>query len=117
MSVLNDCLSNVYSEYVKGKNVNTILGDFSGRFGLDEVGSLQGNPDKKKVLSYHFPKTRNKNESELIYCEPHLKICSPDTNCSLPSNPKICHSRIYFAFCRNDVANNKHLIGSIGPHA
>lgn len=108
LSCLNDGFLLVRDEHAGIANdANSILRDFSGRFALDEAGSLQGNPATKKDRKFGG-----------IECEPHLKIERVDERCR---NKGLCdekhfHSRIYFCFSNTDKFSTPLFVGSIGPH-
>lgn len=116
LSCLNDKFCEVcYEHKLKGSDPNTILADFSGRYGLDEPGSLQQNPEKKSLLTYCF--TRNDMSKCDIVCEPHLKISQEDKNSKVKNiDYSKFHPRIYFNFADPDIEGGKILIGSIGKH-
>lgn len=113
LSCLNDCFYEHLCRYKNGRNENSVLADFSGRFGLDEVGSLQGNYKKKDKL-YRIFKT-GKDEEVRVLCEPHLKIARPDNNYRGKGVGENFHPRIYFHYERPEFPN-KVLVGAMGEH-
>lgn len=113
ISCLNDCFYNHLSTYGNKRNENTLLADFSGKYGLDEAGSLQGNSKKKDLLRRTFKNAEN-NDIQVL-CEPHLKIASPDNNYQGKSVGRNFHPRIYFHYQRPEFPN-KVLVGAMGEH-
>lgn len=96
---------------------NTLLVDFCGKYSFDESGSRQSTPSKKESYQFCFLKQGCLDEPEnykTITCDPHMKISSCDSNCKNPTKNFI--ARIYFHYGDNDIAPNKLLVGSIGPH-
>ena len=116
LSCLNDKFREVCDEHkLKGSDANTILKDFSGRYSLDEPGSLQQNPEKKTLLTYSF--FRNDMSKCDVVCEPHLKISQKDDNSKVKNiDYSKFHPRIYFYFADPNVEGAKILIGSMGKH-
>ncbi len=116
LSCLNDKFREVCDEHkLKGSDANTILKDFSGRYSLDEPGSLQQNPEKKTLLTYSF--FRNDMSKCDVVCEPHLKISQKDDNSKVKNiDYSKFHPRIYFYFADPNVEGGKILIGSMGKH-
>lgn len=110
------CLNDKFHEIVKPHaNANDVLEEFSGKYGLDESGSLERNPSKKSKLSFDF--LDKKNNTKEICCEPHLKISQPDSNYQGENvNYSTFHPRIYFHFGSPDIEDGKILVGSIGEH-
>lgn len=122
LSCVNDQLQDFISVDYKGdtSNPKQLLADFSGRYGLDEPGSLQQNHNKKAKLTFDFNYTGEDNSKKMtkvdVYCEPHFKISQPDSNYRGKVNFDIFHPRIYFSFSNKEIENGKILIGSIGEH-
>lgn len=116
LSCLNDKFCEVCDEHkLKGSDANTILEDFSGRYGFDEPGSLQQNPEKKPLLTYSFLKN-DKSRCDVV-CEPHLKISQEDKNSKVKNiDYSKFHPRIYFYFADPNIEDGKILIGSMGKH-
>lgn len=116
LSCLNDKFNSVCESHKdSGSDANTILADFSGRYGLDEPGSLQQNPEKKSLLTYCF--MRNDDTKCNVVCEPHLKISQEDNNCRVKNiDYTKFHPRIYFSFSNPNIENGKILVGSMGKH-
>ena len=115
LSCLNDCFPSFKKESFD--NTNNMLKAFAYKYNMDEEASLQGNPAKKKDLSFDFPR-KNDKTSKSIHCEPHLKINKYDSNYKKKKSDNeddFC-ARIYFHFGDSDVSENHILIGSIGPH-
>jgi hypothetical protein len=115
LSCLNDQFHNVKEAH---KNIspgaNSILEDFSSKYGLDEPGSLEMNPEKKESLSFSFHDANN-NDCK-ICCEPHLKISQADSNYPGSVNYSTFHPRIYFNFGDSGIEHGKILVGSMGKH-
>lgn len=91
---------------------NILLADFCGKYKFDEAGSRQSTPIKKKSYQFGFLKRGCVDEPKnykTITCDPHMKISSCDNNNNFIA-------RIYFHFGDDDIAPNKLLVGSIGPH-
>ncbi len=109
---LNDYFGIIRGRYSEKSDRNEILADFSGFCGLDEPASLEGNPSKKKQMTFTFIVEK---EEIKVPCEPHLKVSQEDVNCRMQIEYSKFHPRIYFAF---DVKKYDELIfvGSIGPH-
>lgn len=119
LSCLNDKFHEIRLQHAgNNQNANDILADFSGRFYLDEPGSLQMNHNKKKELTFVFEGKDNQGtiRSQQVICEPHLKISQEDSNYSGKSiNYNSFHPRIYFCF-EHSFKTGQILVGSIGPH-
>lgn len=102
LACLNDKFYEIRLQHAENsRNANDILADFSGRFKLDEPGSLQMNPNKKKNLTFLFEGKDEQGKvcSQLALCEPHLKISQVDNNYTGKSiNYDSFHPRIYFCF-------------------
>lgn len=116
LSVLNDRFRQLQKQ--KKISVNEILAEFAGLYKLDIPGSLQRDPSTKqnRTFSFEYQKNCNSQLQQREYnCEPHLKIESPDDNYSGRQVVNF-HSRIYFHFGEEGFADNKILVGSIGPH-
>ena len=115
LSCLSDQFHNVKEEHRNiSPDANSILEDFSSRYGLDESGSLEMNPDKKDSLSFFFHDDSG-NDCK-ICCEPHLKISQVDSNYPGSVNYSTFHPRIYFNFGNSNIEHGKILVGSIGKH-
>lgn len=96
---------------------NILLVDFCGKYKFDEAGTRQSTPIKKKSYQFDFLKQGCLDEPKnykTITCDPHMKISSCD--CNYKNAPNSFAARIYFHFGDNDIAPNKLLVGSIGPH-
>ncbi|WP_302459163.1 hypothetical protein [Mediterranea massiliensis] len=119
LSCLNDKFNEIRLLHAEqNRNANDILADFSGKYNLDEPGSLQMNPDKKTNLTFTFEEVDEQgiNHAHQILCEPHLKISQEDNNYKGEKvNYKSFHPRIYFCF-EHPMNSKQILIGSIGPH-
>lgn len=114
LSCLNDKFIEVLHEGF-GSNPNSILADFSGRYGLDKDGSLQQRPEKKPSLTFGFKDAEG--NSCTVLCEPHLKIEHEDRNCKIRNiNRHKFHPRIYFSYTNPGITDGKILVGSIGKH-
>jgi hypothetical protein len=112
LSCLNDGYAEIHKEHQHhDQGINNTLKDFSGKYGLEDVGSRQGNPHEKAKLTFDFVVN---GMTKQLYCEPHLKISTPD-------NGKICNDlrkfnpRIYFYpnYC---VDSGIIYVGSMGTH-
>jgi len=107
LSDLNDDFRPFYEQNKNKSNINDLLRQFSVGHDHDEHASLQGNHEKKDMLTFTF-------NTQEICCEPHLKISKSDR---YPQDPKDDYAvRIYFHFGLMNVENGRILIGSIGPH-
>jgi len=107
LSDLNDDFKPFYEQNRNISNTNDLLKKFSVMHSHDEHASLQGNHEKKDMLTFTF-------NTQKICCEPHLKISKSDR---YPKDPKDDYAvRIYFHFGLINVENGRILIGSIGPH-
>lgn len=116
LACLNDNFNALRESHIKkGNDANTILADFSGKYGLDEPGSLQQNPAKKDLLTFCFMKN-DKTKCEVV-CEPHLKISQEDKNYKAKKiDYNKFHPRIYFYFGDPEIEKGRILIGSMGRH-
>lgn len=116
LSCLNDCFckfQKTYSDITRDPDI--ILSDFSGRYGLDEPGSIQQNPEKKPYLTFGFRKN-DKSECNVI-CEFHFKISQQDSNCIVSNiDYSNFHPRIYFYYPDPTIEGGKIPVGSIGKH-
>jgi hypothetical protein len=77
---------------------------------LDEEASNQGNSTDKPKMTFSFLNHQGLNEN--ICCEPHLKLCKSDNK---GDNTYYQH-RIYFHEGKENISNNKILVGHIGEH-
>lgn len=105
LSELNDkyhtCTTQPYSR------IDT-LKRFNATCVLDQNASVEGNIDRKAILSWSF--RNDSNTYEEVYCELHLKLLLDDKG-------KISTDRrIYFHEGKNSIQNGKILIGHIGDH-
>ena len=118
LSVLNDKFRQLQEQKKISYSVNEMLAEFAGLYKLDVPGSLQRNPSTKRDRTFLFEYKENsssQSQCREYNCEPHLKIESPDDNYSGKQIADF-HSRIYFHFGEECFANNRILVGSIGPH-
>lgn len=117
LSHLNDDYR-IFMSKSKGVDSNKKLQEFSIAFGLDEHGSMQGDASKKQDLTHDFPAKerdhsgKDKEGIKAVCCEPHLKINKSD----ISGDTKYYQVRIYFNSGVSRVADDRILIGSIGPH-
>ena len=120
LSCLNDGFKSIRDRHIDDSpDANSILSDFSGCYGLDEPGSIERDPSKKRLLTFLFTKTEHEpgeGHDAPMLCEPHLKISQPDPNREGGIDYKTFHPRIYFHFGDNKVEGGKLLVGSIGAH-
>ena len=116
LSCLNDCFFKWHKSFVgKRHDPNAILSDFSGQYGLDEAGSIQQNPSKKKDLTFRFHRN-DKSECDIV-CELHLKISRVDENSNVRDiDNKVFHPRIYFYYPEETIEGGRIPVGSIGKH-
>lgn len=117
LSCMNDCFNIFRQRDASSADANTILEEFAGKYNL-ETGSLQRNAARREELTFNFPRTNNPNIEKPIYCEPHFKITRFDDNYRPTNTDDLVNfnARIYFHFGDPEVADNRILIGSIGPH-
>lgn len=116
LSCMNDKLLN-HMRTTSTSDENTLLADFCGLYGFDEAGTRQGTPKKKEFYQYRFLKQGCSDlpkNYKRITCDPHMKMSSCDSNCR--KAPKGFAGRIYFHFGDSEIAKDKILVGSIGPH-
>lgn len=116
LSCLNDGFNEIKEKHKSvAPDVNSILEDFSGMYGLEKPGSREGDPGKKELLSFSFSLT-DESGTKLMLCEPHLKISVPDSNYKGDNNYKHFNPRIYFNFGDTEVEHGRILVGSMGKH-
>jgi hypothetical protein len=93
-------------------NRTDVLIHFSSNCKLDAVASLEGSAARKSALTFKF---ENKDKiDEEVCCEPHMKLCHND---AYPGDKSYSNDRrIYFHEGKENIQNNKILIGHIGDH-
>jgi len=75
---------------------------------LDQNASVEGNIDRKAILSWSFG--NDSDAYEEIYCKLHLKLLLDD------KGRVSTERRIYFHEGKKNIQNGKILIGHIGEH-
>lgn len=109
LSALNDKFKRFY---VLPYNRSTALQQFSIYASLDETASGEGNAERKNDFTFDF--TNNKEVTERVCCEPHLKLCFNDNH---PGDSSYSTDRrIYFHEGKENIHEGKILIGHIGGH-
>lgn len=114
------CMNDKLREHLKEKTItdeNAFLADFCGMYGFEEAGSRQGTPKKKSQYQFSFLKEGCEDCATnyvTVTCDPHMKIKSCDSNCK--KHPTDFVGRIYFHYGVDEVAKDKVIVGSIGPH-
>lgn len=114
------CMNDKLQEYISKTGIsdeNELLAEFCGKYNFDDAGTRQATTKKKDLYQYKFLKCGCEDVSsnyKTITCDPHMKISYCDSNCKSPI--KKIRGRIYFHFGDDEIAKNKLLIGSIGPH-
>jgi hypothetical protein len=111
LTCLNDGYQEVYDKHQsqKAKDLNSVVEDFSGVYGLDKVGSRKGKSTDKKTLTFNF------SNDQTYYCEAHLKFNSPDSNFSGSIQLSLFNPRIYY-YPNLTKSNGIIYVGSIGKH-
>ncbi|MBO2522596.1 MAG: hypothetical protein CW336_01885 [Bacteroidetes bacterium] len=113
------CMNDKFLEHLKNSTTtdeNVLLADFCGKYGFDDNGTRQSTPGKKSSYQFKFLKCGCADLPEnykKITCDPHMKIKWCDDNKKTPNN---FTARIYFHYGDDEVAPEKILVGSIGPH-
>lgn len=88
-------------------NQTDLLKKFSLEASLDEIATLEGS--NKTRLKFSFKNEKGGNEE--VVCEPHIKLCTNNTNDGI-----YYFHRIYFSFGRPSIQSSKILIAHIGKH-
>lgn len=112
LSALNDHFKESQKKSIaSGANRQQVLDNFSRENNLDEIASLEGNPSRKKDLTFSFMNDKV-GQIQKICCEPHLKLPRKD----LDDGSYSTNRRIYFHEGIDGIANGRILIGHIGAH-
>ncbi|MGE7990036.1 hypothetical protein ACQKPE_03105 [Pseudomonas sp. NPDC089554] len=101
-------LASLNDDWVENKNgdLPEMLRVFSSKSRFPT--SLEGNGARKKALTFSFSLDRDR--SELVLCEPHMKLERADIQ------GEYCYHRIYFCPRAHDGFYDKILVGHAGRH-
>lgn len=109
LSILNDHLHECTEKSSTPKEITDKLNAFLPQ-GIDS--SPESSASRRDLCTFNF--SNEKKESENICCELHIKIHSDDMERKPTRNQP--YARIYFHQGKNNIQNEKILIGHIGDH-